>query len=366
MKISMRAVFSALVVTAVSAICAPAPGQDAGRTAQITVHGAGLAGTATDENPDRQVSVYLPPGYDRDRRRRYPVVYLLHGIAGTDQDWFPAARPYLNIPDVMDREIARGAVAEMIVVMPDASSNYLGSFYVNSSATGAWEDFIVEDLVQHIDENYRTLAVRESRGIAGHSMGGYGAIRIAMRHADKFSVAFAISPGVLGWGGDISAENGAFGEVLAARDFSELYAPTPHDNANMFYKASIVAVARAFSPNPERPPFYADFPFRLEEGALVPDPEIYEKWTEMQPLAVVERHADALRTLRGLKFDVGYNDQYSHIPLTTRALSLKLSDLGVPHVFEEYNGDHRNRLWGPQGRLATEVFPYFSRLLDVE
>lgn len=354
----------ALVLAMLLALCAPAIGQNAGRIEQIIVHGGGLAGTVTEENPDRQVSVYLPPGYDRDRRRRYRVVYLLHGIAGTDRDWFPAARPYLNIQDLMDREIARGAIAGMIVVMPDASSNYLGSFYVNSAATGDWEDFIVEDLVGQIDAEFRTLAAPESRGVAGHSMGGYGAIRLAMRHADKFSVAFAISPGVLGWGGDLSAQNGAFAEVLAARNFDDLYAPTPHDNANMFYKASIVAVARAFSPNVDKPPFYADFPFALEDGALVPNPEIYEKWTAMQPLATVEEYAGPLRTLRGLRFDVGYNDQYSHIPMTARALSQKLSELGVPHVYEEYNGDHRNRLWGPEGRLATEVFPFFDRLLD--
>lgn len=90
----------------------------------------------------------------------------------------------------------------------------------------------------------------------------------------------------------------------------------------------------------------------------------YSKWSENMPLNMAARHKENLMKLRGIRFDTGWEDEFTHIPITARAFAHKLTELGVDFIFEEYNGDHRNRMWGRTGRLYTEVLPYFSSLLE--
>src|SRR5688572_13981745 len=131
------------------------------------------------ENPNRKVSVYLPPGYEGGRDR-YPVIYYLHGFMGKDSI-------YASMKSVLDEGIRSKKIRPFILVQADQYTLYEGSFYSNSSLTGNWEEFTAKELVAHIDKTYRTLTKRESRGIAGHSMGGYGAFKIGMLHPDVFS-----------------------------------------------------------------------------------------------------------------------------------------------------------------------------------
>src|SRR5690606_28539889 len=148
-----------------------------GTLERITVHGRSLEGTLAGDDPNREVFVYLPPSYASQPERRYPVVYFLHGYS-------VGAEAYVNLlglPEAMDEAIARGA-REMIVVLPDANTRYNGSMYSSSPTNGDWEGFIAKDLVAYVDEHYRTIASPESRGLSGHSMGGYGTLRIAMKH----------------------------------------------------------------------------------------------------------------------------------------------------------------------------------------
>src|SRR5262249_41534880 len=128
-----------------------------GRVDVKTVHSKLLERTPTGESADRRVSVYLPPSYDTSPRRRYPVVYLLHGIFDTDAVWSAQREPWTSIQDVMDRGIAEGRFGELIVVMPDERTKAGGSFYRNSSATGPWEDFTVRELVAWTAASYRTI-----------------------------------------------------------------------------------------------------------------------------------------------------------------------------------------------------------------
>jgi len=155
----------------------------------IKVHGASLEGNLEGDSPDRDVTVYLPPSYSTDKSRRYPVVYLLHGYGGR-VDTFNGR--LATLPDSADRDIASGSMKEMIVVLPDAYTLHKGSMYSNSITTGYWEDYIAHDLVAYIDSHYRTLAARQSRGLGGHSMGGYGALRIGMKHPEVFSALYLI------------------------------------------------------------------------------------------------------------------------------------------------------------------------------
>jgi S-formylglutathione hydrolase FrmB len=342
-------------------LAAPSALSQEGRIVRETVHGASLENNATGEATDRNVSVYLPPGYDRAHGKRYPVVYLLHGIGGTDRDftsaWKHQTDAWGTIRGLMNNGVAEGRFGEMIVVMPDQRTKMMGSFYTNSAATGNWEDFTAKDLVGYIDRKFRTLARAESRGLAGHSMGGYGAIKIGMKRPEVFSVVYAMNPALLGWGADISPENPAFVAAFRIRTLEEVM-------RGGVYSIGALCVAQAFSPNPQRAPFYADLPYKFVDGKLRPVEPAYTKWTQNMPLHMAAGYKANLLRLRGLRFDTGWEDEFTHIPPTTRAFARRLTELGVEHTFEEYNGDHRNRMWGRTGRLYTEVLPYFWLLLD--
>ena len=159
-----------------------------GSVERIKVHGASLEGNLEGDSPDRDVVVYLPPSYAKSHKQRYPVVYFLHGYSvGVE-----AYVKLLNLPAMADSAIAAGA-KEMILVLPDAFTKYSGSMYSNSPTTGDWERFVSHDLVAYIDGHYRTVADRNSRGLSGHSMGGYGTVRVGMKHPEVFSALYAMS-----------------------------------------------------------------------------------------------------------------------------------------------------------------------------
>lgn len=339
----------------------PAALSQEGRLVRESLHSASLEQTLTNESPERSVIVYLPPSYEKAPTKRYPVIYLLHGISDTNEVWTMNLTKrndtWGTIQGVMDSGIAERLFGEMIIVMPDELTRWGGSFYTNSPVTGNWEDFTVKDLVSHIDRKYRTLTEASSRGLAGHSMGGHGAIKLGMQHPDVFSVVYAMSPAVLGWGRDITIDNPAFASVLELK--------TPEEAMESgFYVIGFIAIGQAFSPNPAHPPFYVDFPFTRVSGKLQPAEPAFSKWQQNFPVNLVGEYKSNLSRLRGLRFDAGYEDQFTHIPPTARALSTVLTAHGIEHVFEEYNGDHRNRLWGRTGRIATEVLPYFWLLLE--
>jgi S-formylglutathione hydrolase len=362
-KLSPRGYIRAILFLVLACFATQAASAQEGRLVREKVHGVSLEKNVTSESPDRSVSVYLPPSYDKSPNKRYPVVYLLHGITDTDGAWiFPWDKnggPWQTIPGVMNLGLAEKRFGEMIVVMPDERTNWGGSFYTNSAATGNWEDFTVKDLVSYIDGKYRTLARASSRGIAGHSMGGYGAIKLGMKHPDVFSVVYGMNPAVLGWGRDLTIENPSFKFLLT----KPVAAPEEAFKGGIYALGAIV-VAQAFSPNPARGPLFLDLPFKLVDGKMLPSEPAFSKWQENFPIYMVEKYQANLAKLRGLRFDSGYEDEFTHIPPTARTLSNELTARGIEHVFEEYNGDHRNRLWGRSGRMASEILPYFWLLLD--
>ncbi|HYV97462.1 MAG TPA: alpha/beta hydrolase [Gemmatimonadaceae bacterium] len=321
-----------------------------GRLDSIVVHGASLEQNLVGNSPDRAVSVYLPPSYDKSNRR-YPVVYVLHGIMDSPrawtEPWGPPNQPntgFATIQDLMDRGIANGTIAEMILVIPDADKS---CHYTDSPVKGGWASFIAKDLVQYVDRTYRTVASSDSRALLGHSMGGHGAIKLAMVQPGVFSAVYAMNPSMLGWGGELSRENPQLGELARVS--------TPQQIAGAgFYAQAIVGVGQCFSPNPAAP-LLMDIPFV--------SPNAEARWTAQMPVYMAPRHAAELKALRGLRFDTAVQDEYTHIPITTRALSAVLDSMHVAHTFEIYEGDHRNRLWGENGRLYTIALPYLSRLI---
>jgi S-formylglutathione hydrolase len=212
---------------------------------RIKVHGKGLEGNLEGDSPDRDVAVYLPPSYNSAGNRRYPVLYLLHGFTDDLDKWWGVKPHFVNVPEVADKVLAAG-VKEMILVMPNAFTRYQGSLYSNSVTTGDWEDYVAKELVEYVDSHYRTIADPSGRGLAGHSMGGYGTIRIGMKHPGVYSSPYLLSPCCMMVGSIHSNPR-----VEAIR--------YPADVATLdFLSRAVFASAAAWSPNPKNPPFFLD------------------------------------------------------------------------------------------------------------
>ena len=137
----------------------------AGAVEHIKVHGKFLEGNLEGDSPDRDVAVYLPPSYARNRHRRYPVVYFLHGYTDSSDKWYGPTKHWINLPTVLNKAFAEAGNREMIFVTPNAFTRYHGSFYSNSVTTGNWEDYVVHELVPSIDAHYRIIPERASRGL---------------------------------------------------------------------------------------------------------------------------------------------------------------------------------------------------------
>ena len=267
-----------------------------GKVERVTVHGKSLEGNLEADSPDRAATVYLPPRYLADQARRFPVVYLLHGYGGRD-DTFTARLAELE--ESGDRLAAAPGFSEAIVVTPDAYTLHKGSMYSNSATTGDWERFIADDLVAYMDANYRTLANRMSRGLAGHSMGGYGALRIGMKRPDVFMSLYIMSACCLGANRDPRPDDMAPAEAIKTREQAEAAArePGPGPSVNL-------ASAAAWSPNPSNPPLFLDLP--MKDGKV--RPEIVAKWVANAPLEMLEQSASNLGKYYAVAIDIGTSD----------------------------------------------------------
>ena len=338
----------------------PAPAPATGRLVEIKVPAPALKGNLLGDPTEQSVVVYLPPTYDTSPAKRYPTLYLLHGFISTNKAWTTNAYQGMSLPSLMDEMIRRGVTREMIVVAPNGWNAYKGAFYTNSVVNGNWEDYIYHDLVQTIDERYRTIARPESRGIAGHSMGGYGAVTLAMKHPDVFSVVYALSPCCLGIEGDFGSENPAWLSTVRLTKKEQLKdKPASFEE---FFQLAFVAVSAAFSPNPQRPPFFVDFPYSEHDGKLQRNEEVFALWRTKMPLYMVEENKQNLMKLRGIFIDYGEKEEFSHIRITTQQFSKALSERNIPHVFEIYaGGDHGSMI---RQRLETRLIQFFAEKLD--
>src|SRR5579864_910805 len=277
---------------------------------RIKVHGKSLEGNLEGDSPDRDVSIYLPPSYASDRTRRYPVVYVLHGFTDSDDRWFGLKQSFINLPAVTDRALANGSAREMILVMPNAYTAYQGSMYSTSVATGDWDRFVSEDLVSYIDSHYRTIAQVASRGLAGHSMGGYGTIRIGMKHPEVFSSIYILSPCCMI--PNLNPQSPVWPKAEAVESAAEVA------KADFGTKA-MVASAAAWSANPKKPPLFFDLP--VKDGQL--QPIIAAKWEANAPLAMLDQYLPNLRKLHAVAVDVGAQDE--PIASSARALDQMLT-----------------------------------------
>jgi S-formylglutathione hydrolase len=318
----------------------------AGTVERIKIHGTSLEGSLLGDSPDRDVAVFLPPGYKTSPRQRFPVVYMLHGFTDNVGQWWGDVKHFVNVPEAIRQMLTEvDGAHEMILVMPNAYTRFQGSFYSSSIATGDWETFVSSELVAYIDKHYRTLATAQSRGLFGHSMGGYGAIRIGMRHPDVFSSVYAMSACCL-TPPSSTMDPKRMERVLAITNPDEV------DKADFGTKA-FFATAAAWSPNPANSPLFVDLP--VKDGQV--RPEILAKWSANAPIAMADQYIGHLKRLRALAFDVGNKDGLA--PGSMRLHEI-LDTYKVAHTYEVYEGDHLNKI---HERLRTKVFPFFSQHL---
>jgi S-formylglutathione hydrolase FrmB len=317
------------------------PGAKPVTVEHIKIHGTYLEGNLEGDAVDRDALVFLPPSYAKDKKRHYPVVYALHGYSIGAEQWSHE----IHVPQTIEGAFAQGA-KEMIVVLPDSKTVHNGSMYASSVTTGDFENYIAHDVVAYMDAHYRTIPDRASRGLVGHSMGGYGATRIGMKHADVFGSLYIMSPCCL------SAHFFATPNPEVQKALESV--KTPEDSAKLpFFARAMLASAAAFAPDPKNPPLYLDLP--VKDGQ--PQPDVQAKFTANSPLAFIDQYIDQLRKYRAISIDVGDQDG---LKVDTGKLHDVLDTYGIKNGFEIYKGTHTSAV---ADRFQNHVMPFFSQNL---
>ena len=312
------------------------------RIAYESISSAVLAGNLPGDPYVRRLPLYLPPSYDDHIDRRYPVVWMLTGFSGrgqmllNDDLWTPTIQQQLDALTVQ-------GMGEMIMALPDCATRYGGSQYINSSATGRYEDHLIEELVPLVDAHFRTLPGPRHRAVMGKSSGGYGALIQGMRHPDVFGAVACHS-------GDM------YFELCYKPDlpkFLNRIARNEHDpqaflleflskrkkSGPDFAAINVLAMAACYSPNPNAPGLPIDFPVDLYTGQLRTD--VWARWLAHDPVELVDHHSESLQRLRLLFFDCGTSDEFN-LHYGARILAERLRELGVAHEHEEFDDDHRS------------------------
>jgi enterochelin esterase-like enzyme len=327
------------------------PGAKPATVERIKIHGTALEGNLEGDAVDRDVIVFLPPSYAKDKKRRYPVVYALHGYSIGAEQWTHE----IHVPQTIEGAFAKGS-QEMIVVLPDSKTIYNGSMYSSSATTGDFENYIAHDVVAYIDARYRTIPNRDSRGLVGHSMGGYGATRIGMKHADVFGALYIMSPCCLSpmaGGGPGPADQAKERAIASEKKVASAKSPADLAAQSPGFASAQYATAAAWAPDPRNPPLYFDLP--TKDG--VPQPDIVAKFTANSPLTFADQYIGSLKHYRAIAMDVGDQDGLRFDATKLHGL---LDNYGVANTFEIYSGTHVSAV---ADRFQNHVLPFFSKNL---
>jgi len=320
-----------------------------GTKERIKVYSHAIEGNLMGDPAERDVTVYLPPSYNSQPDKRFPVLYMLHGFTDSDSKWFGWEDHWINLHEVLDASLREGLSKEMIVVMPNAYNSFKGSMYSSSVTIGDWETFIARELVSYMDSHYRTIPETTSRGLAGHSMGGYGTIRLGMKFPEVWSAIYFMSPCCMD-GTMLDTDPDLMKSVEAIHSPDQL-------ESTGFPVIATLALAAAWAPDPENPPFYLDLPFA--NGEVLP--EIAAKFSANRTLYVIDQYVYNLKKLKAIGMEAGLQD--SGISESTRKLHELLNAYDIPHQYESYEGDHLNRI---AEHIRTRTLPFFSENLVFE
>ncbi|MCK4559340.1 MAG: right-handed parallel beta-helix repeat-containing protein [Calditrichia bacterium] len=323
------------------------------RIVEDEITSSSLEGNPMGDPATRKMMIYLPPSYDQGGN--FPVVYLLHGtpvgetaylIEENWLDWVGVLFsegpdfPENGFEGMLDDLIAEGKMEEMIIVMPDASCKYIASFYTNSLLNGNYEDYIAYDLVSYIDSHYRTIPNRDNRAIVGHCQGGYGAMKLAMKHPDVFAAVASHSAPLM-----LEVFKAAVPMVIAENPDGMIGPHPERPFTSMFY-----AMCAAWSPNLSNPPFFVDLLFEYPSETIIDS--VWNKWLEHDPFTMLTTYGANLASLRGVYFDCGDQDEFQ-FNLLIDPFHQALAAAGIGHEYEIFaGGTHCNKLYS---RLALSL-----------
>jgi S-formylglutathione hydrolase FrmB len=283
----------------------------------------------------RDVIVYLPPDYDETKS--YPTIYCLSGFTGRGRMLLNDSAFAPNFAERMDKLIGEGKIKPMIAVFPDCFTRYGGSQYLNSTATGDYEDYLSKEIVAFVDANFRTIKDKNSRAVMGKSSGGYGALIMAMRHADVFGLACSIS-------GDAYFEHCYLSDIPKAfraikgepkKLVEKFWDEEAKKGKDDFSGLNIIGMSACYSPNG------ADFdlPFDLKTGEIRKD--VWRRWLAHDPVRLVEKSAANLKSLKLLFIDAGTRDEF-FLDVGAKILCEQLKKYGISHLHEEFDDGHFN------------------------
>ncbi len=295
-----------------------------------------LKGNPLGDAHIRDLCVYLPPGYEAGDKR-FPVVYCLTGFTGRGKMLLNDNAFTPNLAERMDLLIAENKIKPMIVVMPDCFTYYGGSQYINSTATGNYEDYLTGEIVSFVDENFRTINDKNSRAVMGKSSGGYGALICGLRHADKFGLICSTS-------GDAYFELCYLPDIPKAfraihgnpQAFMEKFRREEKKGKDDFPALNIIGMSACYTPNKDSEIGF-DLPFDMKTGEILAD--VWAKWLAHDPTRLVEKHAADLKSLKLLYIDAGTRDEFA-LDLGARILCKRLKDFEVPFIHEEFDDGH--------------------------
>ena len=321
---------------------------------KVSLQSAALADNALGLASQRELTIYLPPSYSTSNRR-YPVLYLLHGFTSAPSEWFDGSYQGLDLADALDTQ-ARAGKGEYIVVIPEANNPMGGSFYVDSRAFGRWDAFISHDLVNYVDKHYRTLADRLDRGIAGQSMGGFGALSLAGRHPDIFAHVYALSPYGLDLSGDLAEDNPVWSAVNRP---ASTWSPDVPPGLVRIVKAQAAAFAPAGSAN--LGPVQA-LPYRvLPTGLHVIDTRVMEAWRAQLPLFRLQANPEPYRQLSDIAIEYGTLDMIANVRLGSAAFIHALRRAGIVVQARTFNGGHVDHT---RESFEQRLLPYFADIFS--
>jgi len=322
---------------------------NSGTWSVIDIPAPSLSHSMLESDANKAIGIYLPPSYETSHAKNYPVVYFLEGYSSGIYD-----KGYTCW--ILDTLIQKKQVPEMIMVNVSGRYSMGGSFYENSPVTGNWEDFVVNDVVNYIDNNYRTIQKPESRAITGHSMGGYGALNLAMLHPNVFKVTYSMSPGAFDEDGLAQCQifrNG--GTIQPILELLEKLKPLNKEDAHKAYMDYItnikdwnieftLAYGMTFAPNTSKAPYF-DYPLSVNGSDTIRNEQIWLKWEKGYGGIEndIDNYQNNLKALNLLAIDCGYNDDFAWITEGTIYYSDLLTDKQLPHIMNWHLGTHGSR-----------------------
>lgn len=307
----------------------------------VELDGRLLAGNLLGDPIRRRFPVYVPPQYDAEPERRFPVAYYLIGYSGWGEMKLAEEKPWAEpLWARLDRMMAAGEAEPMLVVAPDCFTRFGGAQYRDSPVTGRYASYLCDEVVPFVDATFRTQPERERRAVMGKSSGGYGSLVLGMTRPETFGIVCATAADSLfelSCAGEIGKSVQVFRKSGGPAAFVEQFFAGSPRHPQWMSALMTLASAQAYSPNPEVPVYFADLPFDTETGELVPD--VWQRWLACDPVRMVEHHVQALGSLRHLFLDAGVSDEW-YLDCGHRALARRLKAHGIPFDLEEFEGGH--------------------------